>query len=142
MYNLDTVQEYIYLAIKDGIWISFSTWYFSDVWLPNKKTNKFFLVACIISMIYYGGTTIHYVVKLNDPIIDVVEGTLVHTWSDPRSIKEEYSLEGNDNTSLFLKSDVHTLRELFPEGVQEDVIYRVYYEKDLKIIVGVEEILE
>ena len=101
---------------------------------------------CVFAIVLMLGNYCFAHYKFTHPQIEVHEGyffrteslgtyrSLYHYWG------HEYSFYNGDHTKRVFKMSTPSKKEIFPEEFSSKKKYRIYYEKDLCIIVKVEEI--
>lgn len=158
MYNLEGI---LYRALSPGLFILILgvlvliTSKIRDSKTRNKKLviknkekadveSKWVAIAAIVFALLY---MLFYVYKYNNPTIVIHEGYYVEEYRNTGAglkfqLWYDYVFTDGDNPKPSYHMDASSRKEIYPDEFSSEVKYRIYYERDTKIIVRVEPIEE
>lgn len=84
-------------------------------------------------------TCCHFGYKAMNPTIEIHEGYLSREYRSGGLATTAYVFTAQNGKKPTYYLDSFSRQEIFPDGLQEDIKYRVYYEADTHIILAVEE---
>lgn len=109
-------------------------------WNPSKRDKKILITGiacCFIAISFWG----YYKQILRQPQILFHEGYILSENRAWRSILgEKYTFTNINGSKPIFYLDFSSKKEICPGGFIENQMYRIYYEKESKIIVKVDEL--
>lgn len=145
MYNLNGILYRIVCVGGVILLIGVLLLVISRFWIPQKvniAVRNTSVIIIIISALYI----FFHVYKFNNPQILCHEGFLSREYRDstvapPLPLTYAYVFTNSDGLKPTFYLDTFTAKDVFNYDMEVQTKYRIYYEKDLKIIVRVEEIV-
>lgn len=145
MYNLSGI--FYRLWAVSGLFLFFAgiAFLLSRFWNRKKRDMKGIVVGiCLLLVAFTSG--FRYAKAAINPEIQIHEGYFLYKNRDSRvapplpfTTKYVFSNSTKGNPAFYL--DTFSKKEICPQGFDENLLYRIYYEESTKIIVSV-EILE
>lgn len=111
-------------------------------WYKKSKRSKEGVIVGALTILYALGLILCYCNYLANPIVESITATFMHEERNsrvapPLPFTMEYQFSTEITHVFYL--DTLSKREIFPYSFEEGEEYIIYYEKNTKIIVGVEQ---
>lgn len=110
----------------------------SKFWNHNLIKKKEFVIAIII-IIFAILYMMFYFYKAYSPIIAYHEGYLSREYRD-FGMTYAYCFSNGDEKKLTFYLDIFSKKKIYISDFSQEIKYKIYYERDTYIILGVEEI--
>lgn len=152
MYNVDGIIYRIF-AVGGIIFLLFvgcffivKPWTIKSEKEKNKRRKKILeMITLTVGLIWAVCTICFYSYKSFNPKIESYTGAFVREYRDstvapPLPFTSAYVFDGYKGKDRRFYIDSSSKKAIYPEDFSEGKMYIIYYEKDTKIIVGVEEV--